>query len=152
LTKPDPSPPLPETDDEAPAPPGRRAARRPVRDSFTQELNQGIRKLDGRRYEIKRGTLELALGNLASLARSVRVRPEVRDGKAFGFRLFAIRADVPFAKLGLRNDDVLVSINGLDLATPERALDAYGKLKESPRLGLGLLREGHETTQEYTIR
>jgi hypothetical protein len=146
------STPLPETDDEQPAGPGRHAARRLVRDTFSQELNRGIRKLAGRRYEIKRGTLELALGNLGALAKWVRVRPEVRDGKAFGFRLFAIKADGPFAKLGLQNDDVLVSINGLDLATPERALDAYGKLKESPRFVLGLIREKHETTQEYTIR
>jgi hypothetical protein len=117
------------------------SAHRPVRDTFSQDLNQGIRKLPDRRYEIKRGTLELALGNLGLLARSVRVMPEVRDGKAFGFRL-----------LGLRNDDVLVSINGLDLTTPERVLDAYGKLKQAPRLVLGLLRRGHEHTQEYVIR
>ena len=78
--------------------------------------------------------------------------PEARDGKPYGFRLFAIRADGPFAKLGLRNDDVLVSINGLDIATPEHVLDAYGKLKTARQLVLGLIREKHEITQDYTIR
>jgi membrane-associated protease RseP (regulator of RpoE activity) len=86
------------------------------------------------------GTLELALGNLQFLARSVRVIPDTRDGKPFGFRLFAIRADGPAALLGLRNDDVLVSINGLDIATPDHVLDAYGKLKTAPHLVLGLIR------------
>ena len=124
----------------------------PGRDTFAQELDRGIRKLAEGRYEIKRRTLELALGNLGSLARSARVMPEARDGKPYGFRLFAIRADGPFAKLGLRNDDVLVSINGLDIATPEHVLDAYGKLKTARQLVLGLIREGHEITQEYTIR
>lgn len=124
----------------------------PVRDTFAQELDRGIRKLAEGRYEIERGTLELALGNLGLLARSVRVMPDARAGKPFGFRLFAIMADGPVAKLGLRNDDVLVSINGLDIATPDRVLDAYGKLKTAPHLVLGLVREGHAITQDYTIR
>jgi type II secretory pathway component PulC len=123
-----------------------------VRDAFSQELDRGIRKLAERRYEIKRSALELALGNLGLLARWIRVMPDVRAGKPFGFRLIAIRADGPFAKLGLRNNDVLVSINGLDIATPDRVLDAYGKLKTAPRLLLALVREGHEITQDYTIR
>ena len=122
------------------------------RDTFSQQMDRGIRKLAERRYEIKRSTLELALGNLGMLASSVRVTPEVRDGKPVGFRLFAIRADGPFAKLGLQNDDVLVSINGLDLATPERVLDAFGKLRTASHLVLGLVRENHEVTLNYTIR
>lgn len=124
----------------------------PRRDAFAQELDRGIRKLAEGRYEIKRGTLELALGNLGLLARSVRVMPDARDGKPIGFRLFAIVADGPVGKLGLRNDDVLISINGLDIATAERVLDAYGKLKTAPHLVLGLIRERHEITQEYAIR
>ncbi len=110
----------------------------PLCDTFAQDLDRGIRKLAERRYEIKRSTLDLALGNLGLLARSVRVMPEARDGKPLGFRLFAITADGPIAKLGLRNNDVLVSINGLDLTTPDRVLDAYGKLKEAPALDLGV--------------
>jgi len=124
----------------------------PLRDTFAQDLDRGIRKLTERGYEIKRSTLDLALGNLGLLARSVRVMPEARDGKPLGFRLFAIAADGPIAKLGLRNNDVLVSINGLDLTTPDRVLDAYGKLKEAPHLILGLLRESDELTQDYTVR
>jgi hypothetical protein len=138
---------------------GHRAATAPsasshnsVRDTFAQELDRGIRKLDERCYEIKRGTLELALGNLALLARSVRVMPDARDGKSLGFRLFAIMADGPIAKLGLRDDDVLISINGLDITTPDHVLDAYSKLKTVPHLVLGLVREGHEISQDYTIR
>ena len=136
--------------------PGRPArptpSRKPAHDAFSREMNRGIRKLAEGRYEIERSTLDLALGNLGLLARWVRVAPELRDGKPLGFRLFAIAADGPFAKLGLRNGDVLIAINGLNLATPERVLEAYSKLRTAPRLSLGLLREGHELTQDYTIR
>lgn len=129
------------------------SSRKPVRDTtFEQALDQGIRKLAEHRYEIKRSTLDLALGNLGLLARSVRVVPEVRDGKPLGFRLFAMTADGPIAKLGLRNNDVLVSLNGFDLTTAERVLDAYSKFKTASHLVLGLRQEEHELSQEYTIR
>jgi membrane-associated protease RseP (regulator of RpoE activity) len=124
----------------------------PVRDTFAQALDRGIRKLAEHHYEIKRSTMDLALGNLGLLARAVRVTPEVRDGKPFGFRLFAMMDDGPVAQLGLQNDDVLVSINGFDLATADRVLDAYGKFKTASHLVLGLIRERREIFQAYTIR
>jgi hypothetical protein len=126
--------------------------RAPVRDTFAQELDRGIRKLAEHRYEIKRSTMDLALGNLGLLAGSVRVMPEVRDGKPFGFRLVAMMDDGPVAQLGLQNDDVLVSINGFDVATADRVLDAYSKFKTASHLVLGLIRERREIFQAYTIR
>jgi type II secretory pathway component PulC len=120
--------------------------------AFSQELVRGIKKVGERRYEIKRRTLDQALSNLALLSNLVRVAPDMREGKPFGYRLFAIRADGPMAKLGLRNDDVLVSVNGLDIATPDRVLNAYSKLKTASQFALGLVREGRQISQEYVIR
>jgi hypothetical protein len=131
----------------------RRLARiAPDHDTFEQELNRGIRKLGESRYEIDPGTFTLALGNLGILSRWVRVAPDLHDGKSFGFRLFAVKIDGPFAKLGLRDEDVLVSVNGLDIATIDHALDAYGKLKTARHFTLGLVRAGSRTTHEYTVR
>jgi hypothetical protein len=157
---------VPETDPTSSLPPeptkrrrgrGARGARSPsrhdpARKEFSRELDRGIRKLGKRRYEIKRAALELALRNLPSLSGSVRVAPEIRDGKPFGFRLFAIKADGPIAKLGLQDEDVLVAINGLDITTPDRVLNAYGKLKTARRLMLKVVREGRTMVQEYSIR
>jgi hypothetical protein len=146
--------------------PGRPAARQPAsaktrpsksksqveRGSFLDQLDRGITKVREGRYEIDRRTLDLALNNLARLAGAVRVAPDLRDGKPVGFRLFAIAADGPFAKLGLVNEDVLVSINHLNITTAEQVLDAYGKLKTAKHLVLGVLRGGRKIALEYTIR
>ena len=121
-------------------------------DRLADQLARGVRKLGGRRYEIKRGALELALRNLRLLSAWVRVAPDVRHGKPCGFRVVAVMPTGPFAKLGLRRNDVLVSVNGLDIRTPDGALDAYGKLKSTSRFALGFLRDGREMVQEYRIR
>ena len=130
-----------------PARAGRRSS-----DDLAQSLIRGIKKLGEHRYEIRRSSLDLALANGLALSRWIRVAPELRDERAVGFRLFAVAADGPFAKLGLRDDDVLVAINGLDIATPDRALEAYGKLKTADRLALRLLRGGSEVVLDYVIR
>jgi hypothetical protein len=131
---------------------GRRTRPASVQDAFSENLGRGICKLSEYRYEIRRSTLDLALGNLGFLSRYVRVAVALRDDKPLGFRLFAIRADGPIAKLGLRNGDVLVSVNGLDIATPDRALDAYSKLRTAKHLVLGLMRDGRELRHEYSVR
>lgn len=129
-----------------------KGSRQLERGSFLDQLDRGITKVRDGRYEIERSALDLALNNLALLAGAVRVTPDMRDGKPVGFRLFAIAADGPFAKLGLLDEDVLVSINHLDITTAEQVLDAYGKLKTAKHLVLGLLRGGHKVVLEYAIR
>lgn len=107
---------------EAPAPPpspGVAAAPKET-DPFSQELDRGIKKLGEHKYELQRGTLESVLGNMALLSRSARIVPEMKDGKAAGFRLFAVRPEGPFAKIGMQNGDIISSINGLEITSPPK--------------------------------
>jgi general secretion pathway protein C len=121
-------------------------------DPLAVALERGIKKVGDRRYELQRSTLESVLGNMSLLARAARIVPDVRAGKPYGFRLFAVRPDGPFAKIGLQNGDVVVSINGLEMNSPEKALEVYGKLKSASHLALGLERMGKKVEQEYNIR
>ena len=146
--------------DEVPPPPRRpprprpwRAPRRaraatPSRRSWIA----GIKKTGEHNYEIQRGTLESVLGNMSLLSRSARIVPEIRDGKAAGFRLYSVRPDGPFAKIGMQNGDVIASINGLEITSPEKALEVYAKLKSASHLSLGLERNGQRITKDYSIR
>ncbi len=127
-------------------------AQRPKGDAFTLELDRGIKKVGEHSYELQRSTLESVLGNIALLSRSARIVPELRGGKPYGFRLFAVRPDGPFAKIGLQNGDTIISINGLEMTSPEKALEVYGKLKSASHLALGLERTGKKIAQDYTIR
>jgi general secretion pathway protein C len=124
----------------------------PGGDALSQELDRGIKKTGEHTYEIQRATLESVLGNMSLLSRSARIVPEIRDGKAAGFRLYSVRPDGPFAKIGMQNGDVISSINGLEITSPEKALEVYAKLKSASHLSLGLERNGQRTTKDYTIR
>jgi general secretion pathway protein C len=139
---------------ELPAPPPQAAAAVPNKetDPFAADLAKGIKKLGEHNYELQRNTLESVLGNMALLSRSARIVPEMKDGKAAGFRLFAVRPDGPFAMIGMQNGDIISSINGLEITSPEKALEVYAKLKSASHLSMGMERNGQKITKEYNIR
>jgi general secretion pathway protein C len=121
-------------------------------DPLSIEMDKGIKKTGENTFEIQRGTLESVLGNMSLLSRSARIVPEMRDGKAAGFRLYAVKPDGPFAKIGMQNGDVISSINGLEITSPEKALEVYAKLKSASHLSLGMETNGKKVTKDYTIR
>jgi len=124
----------------------------PSTDPFVAEMEKGIKKLSEHAYEVQRGTVDSLLGNMAVLSRAARIVPEVRDGKASGFRLFSVKSDGPFAKIGLQNGDVIYAINGLEMTSPDKALEIYTKLKSANHLAVALERNGQKITKDYNIR
>jgi general secretion pathway protein C len=136
----------------APSPPVSAVTPTPGGDALSQEMDRGIRKTSEHSYDIQRQTLESVLGNMNLLSRSARIVPEIKDGKAAGFRLYSVRPDGPFAKIGMQNGDVITSINGLEITSPEKALEVYAKLKSASHLSLGLERNGQKVTKDYSIR
>ncbi len=142
------------TEDPAPLPAAVAAA--PAggspQDELSKELAQGLKKTGENTYELQRSTLDSVLGNMSMLSRSARIVPEVKDGKSAGFRLYAVRPEGPFALIGMQNGDVLYAINGLEMSSPEKALEVYSKLKSARHLSVSLERNGQKVQKEYTIR
>src|SRR5205085_4496836 len=124
----------------------------PSGDPMMAELDKGIKKTGEHSYEVQRQTVDSLLGNMSLLSRSARIVPEIRDGRAAGFRLFSVRPDGPFAKIGLQNGDVISAINGLEMTSPDKALEVYTKLKSASHLSVGLERNGQKISKEYNIR
>jgi general secretion pathway protein C len=124
----------------------------PAGDPLTAELQKGVKKTGEHTYEVQRGTVDSLLNNMSALSRAARIVPEIKDGRAAGFRLFSVRPDGPFAMIGLQNGDVISAINGLEMSSPDQALMVYTKLKSASHLSVGLERSGSKITKEYNIR
>jgi general secretion pathway protein C len=67
-------------------------------------------------------------------------------------RLFAIKTGSLYEKVGLRNGDILKSINGNSLGDISQALKLFEKLKEERSITLLLERAKKEREFRYTIR
>jgi len=113
---------------------------------------EGIKKLDDRHFQIERSTVNNALGNLNDLAMQARIVPSFKNGQANGFKLFSIKPDSLYSQIGIQNGDVIQRINGLDINSPDKALEAYGKLKSANALDLSVERNGQTVSYHYAIQ
>ena len=52
----------------------------------------------------------------------------------------------------MQNGDIISSINGMEITSPEKALEVYSKLKSASHLSLGMERNGQKVTKDYSIR
>jgi len=101
--------------------------------------------------KIERKTLEQTLADGQQVSRDVRVAPFLIAGKPAGLKLSAVREGGVIWRVGLENGDVVQSVNGLSIASPELALEAYGKLKTAIHLTIALQRAGTPMTLEVDI-
>ena len=140
--------------DQPAAAPGAPVAAAPAapKDPLAEALDKGIKKTGPNSYEVQHSTLDALLGNMGALAKAARIVPEMKDGKSAGFRLLSIKPDGPFGKIGLQNGDVISAINGLEMTSPDKALEVYTKLRTANHLSVGLDRNGQKITEDYNIR
>ena len=115
------------------------------------ELDQGIKQVSDTKYTVRRSLVDKLLQNQGELMRSARVVPHEENGRVVGVKLYGIRKSSLFGKLGLQNGDMLRTINGFDMGSPDSALEAYAKLRSATNLSLALVRRGNAVTMEYNI-
>ena len=53
------------------------------------------------------------------------IAPSFKSGKCDGLKFLTVRPDSPYAELGFQRGDVVRSINGFGLCSPELTLTAY---------------------------
>jgi hypothetical protein len=121
------------------------------REKVLANLAAEIKRKDEGHYTISRRGLDVMLGSMPILARSMRVVPEVKDGKPVGIRLFGLKPEGPLAHLGMQNGDLVQSFNGSPLTTPAEALAAYNHLRTTGELRTGVLRRGKSLSVEIRV-
>ena len=112
----------------------------------------GIRQVAENHWLMERTEVDHAVNNLPELLTKARVVPNFTDGKADGFRIFAIQEDSLYAKIGLRNGDILKKVNEIDVRNPQNFLQVFQQLKDENRITIELVRNTEDKTFDYTIR
>jgi general secretion pathway protein C len=116
------------------------------------DIASRIQKVSDTEYNVDRAVVDKILENQAELMRSARIVPEQKDGKVVGIRLFGIRPDTLLGTLGFQNGDRLEAINGFNMASPEKALEAYARLRTASNLNVKINRRGQTTSIDYRIK
>ncbi len=99
---------------------------------------------NGYTITVGRDDLQKSLGNINSLLTQVRIRPLIKNGKPDGLVLSYIKPGSIFAKLDLKNGDVVKKIDNKEIKSSEDAFAFYTRLKSGAALSLEIGR-GSET-------
>ena len=111
-----------------------------------------VKKVSETEYLIDESEVHNALENINELITQVRVVPNFQDGKANGFKVFAIKPNSIFSKIGLKNGDVIQKINDREITTPDKAFQAFQDLRSEKSLAVEIVRRGGPQTLNYEIR
>lgn len=111
-----------------------------------------VKKTSETEYEIDRNYINETLDNLSQVATQARIVPSFKNGKPNGFKLFSIKPGSVYSHIGMQNGDVIQKINGYEMNSPDKALEIYGKLRESSSVSIELLRRGQPMSFNYNMK
>ncbi|RJR16497.1 MAG: hypothetical protein C4581_09740 [Nitrospiraceae bacterium] len=113
--------------------------------SFARKVGEQEYILDSRR-------VQQSLGNPEQILTDARLLPNFVDGKQMGFKISEVIPDGLYGSLGIKNGDVLLRVNGLEISNPEVAIQAMSALKGMNRVNLDIVRGGKNMSMSYQIR
>ncbi|MGK3968100.1 type II secretion system protein GspC [Sorangium sp. So ce118] len=140
---PTPAPAAPAATSKAPARGGKKVP---------PEIASKIQRVSETEFNVERSAVDQILENQGELMRSARIVPEKEGDKVVGIRLFGIRPDSLLGTLGLENGDRLSSINGFEMSDPQKALEAYARLRTADRLTVSVNRKGKPMNIDFNIK
>jgi general secretion pathway protein C len=131
----------------------RTAATPAPRGQLESTLEGKIQKSGPHEWQVDRGALDRLLDAQTELMK-VPLVPEKEGDRVVGLRLQTVRPNSAVAMLGLEQGDRLVSINGTDVTSPEKMLEAYARLRSGvlDRITLHIVRRGGPLNLDYVVR
>lgn len=123
----------------------RRGSRSAVKEKTEEKVDEEI-------ISLSHDELKKSMENINDLMTQVRVRPYFRRGKPEGLIVSQIQPDSVFSSLGLLNGDILVNVNGKQIASPEEALALYNNLKSGSEVSIEITRRGQRKMFTYQIK
>lgn len=125
----------------SPTSPRPTSAKKAAAKELQDQVKKYVKKVGEDQYEVDRKGVELIIKNYAKLAGTLRSRPTKE-----GMRVSGIKPDDILSELGLQTGDMLQSINGFDMSDPDKAVDAYAKLRKAGQLDIQMTRDGAPKT------
>jgi general secretion pathway protein C len=111
-----------------------------------------VRKVAENSFEVNRLAFEEVTKNLGNFMTQARIVPHFIEGKIAGYKIFAIKPDSIYTDLGMQNGDVLQRVNGVEVESPEKALQIISQLKTETDFQIDLVRNGKPMTLSYRLR
>ncbi len=106
----------------------------------------------GKQRVVSRSLINRLLANPYELLSKVRLIPYMKDGNPVGFRVIHLKKDNVLAELGVKNNDIVVSVNDIPIRNVGDVTNAIQSLMNSSTVSVEVLRKGKKIKLEYLVR
>lgn len=101
---------------------------------------------------LQRSMVEESFNDMNRLMTEIAITPNMEDGQVNGLSLNRISPNSIFRRMGLRNGDVLLGVNGQPIQSPEDAMQMYQSIKSSSEVQVQVRRRGQDRTITYNLQ
>jgi general secretion pathway protein C len=106
---------------------------------------------EGRHISLTRSDIKKSLDNVGTLLSQARIRPHSADGKPDGFRLTRIKPGSMFNKMGLKNGDIVHSVNNKEIKSTEDIIKLYQNMNLGREIALEVTRNGNKESLNFSF-
>jgi tRNA A-37 threonylcarbamoyl transferase component Bud32 len=126
--------------------------RLPTEIKFLAEVDRAVRKTADLRYDVDRAFFLRLPEYAAFFAISARLVASKKEARPDGVKIYAIRPNTLYAKLGFDNGDTVHAINGAPVTRAEDALALHAGAAKGQAVYVEITRDGKPATIQYTLR
>jgi general secretion pathway protein C len=129
------------------------AALDPTKPTAPQKVDSELEAIGPNHYIVPQVLVDDALKNFSKILTQARMVPNITSGnKTDGFRIFQIKQDSIYKKLGLKDNDIIKRVNGQYLDSFEKATGLFSALRNENSLTIDVERDGTKLNLKYEIR
>ena len=100
---------------------------------------------------LEREEIESSVTDLNQLLQQVKVRPYMEGKEPAGFVVSDIKPGSLFARMGLRNGDIIKGVNNEAITSPDQAIELYESLVEGGEIALEIKRGRRNRELRYAV-
>jgi general secretion pathway protein C len=93
-----------------------------------------------------------SLQDMSNLMQSALIKPYLQNGKTVGFQLDNIRSGSFYDRIGLKDKDVIMGVDGKELNNPQQLMSFSQNLKNKDQVRLTVQRDGQKRQIQYSLR
>lgn len=101
---------------------------------------------------ISKAERDKVMGNLQDTLKDLRILPNKKSGADYGSKVVFLQAGSFLSKVGLAQDDILLSVNGTPVNNAEQGLNVFQAFQHEDRIVMKLDRGGKLIQQEVEFR
>lgn len=135
-----------------PSPPEARLSRSPQNPAGASYKEDGFERNGNSTTATKQWVNNILTNNFAKTLEEAKASPNLVGGQVKGFVITNITQNSVYAKLGLKDGDIVSVINGIELNDAARAIQTLNSMRNENTIELQIIRGGQPITFKVNVQ